>query len=83
MPVTFHRLTPIISCSSSPLNLCYTLTYESHSDPDRVGKIHLSFRGIPLNLDPPKEKTSIMKSIWRGEGDSAGRSGEGKIAVEI
>lgn len=47
VPVTFHCLTPIISCSSSPLNLCYALAYESHLDPDRVGKIHLSFRGYP------------------------------------
>lgn len=31
----------------APLNLCYALAYESHLDSDRVGKIHLSFRGHP------------------------------------
>lgn len=78
VPVAFCRLTPLVSCSSSPLNHCCALTsYEYRSDSDMVGKIHLSFRGI---WTPPKEKSSTMKrNIWGGEGGS----GKVKIAVEI
>lgn len=40
--------------------------------------------GTPLNLDSPKEKSSIMRrNIWRGEGGGAGGSSEVEIVVEI